>query len=46
MKRNAWTKPEILNIGIEQTQGGGSEPTDHDGVIYQVDGKTVEEYWS
>ena len=46
MKKKTWLKPEILNIGIEQTQGGGSTITTHDGVIYQYEGKPVEEYYS
>ena len=52
MQKKNWSKPEILNIGLEQTQGGGKKPVTHDGVMYEItnpttgDKEPVEAYWS
>lgn len=46
LQKKEWTKPELLNLSVVETQGGGNQFTEHDGVKYMVGNTAVEEYRS
>ena len=41
-----WNTPEMEELSLNMTAGGGTSITTHDGVIFSIDGHPVEEYKS
>ncbi|UZQ50370.1 hypothetical protein [Clostridium kluyveri] len=47
MKKKIWNNPEMFDLGVEATQGGGKKITVHDNVYgHTPEGYAYEEYRS